>query len=110
MFVEDYTWRLAELASHGYVVAAVGYPGTSLVSFDDGAIGLKSAWRPPSTLSMRLGQDRLRSSWAFFQSPAAYLARDRWLAMQQGFSGRTLLTAADSAKRQNNTSLTKRRD
>jgi predicted dienelactone hydrolase len=82
MFAADYTLLLEDLASHGYVVAAIAHPGTSLVAFADGSFGVESAWRPPSTISRSLELDSLRVSWAFFRARDAYMAADIHFAVR----------------------------
>ena len=77
MFAEDYTALLEDIASHGFIVAAIAHPGVNLLAFGDGSIsGEWPGWRPPRTLSMSLEPDSLRRSWRFFKARDAYLAAD----------------------------------
>jgi len=83
MFAADYTLLLEDIASHGYVVAAIAHAGTSLVAFSDGAFGTESAWLPPRTLSQSLELDSLKKSWDFFRERDTYLASDIGFAMRR---------------------------
>jgi predicted ATPase len=83
MFAEDYTILLEDLASNGYVVAAIGHPGTSLVALADGSFGVESAWRPPAALTRSLDLDSLRKSWSFFRTRDMYMAADIAFAVQR---------------------------
>jgi predicted dienelactone hydrolase len=66
-FLSDYTSLFEDLASHGYVVAAIGHPGITLVSFEDGLAAVEWAgWRPPTGMSQSLDRDSLRASAAHF--------------------------------------------
>ena len=84
MFVEDYTTLLADLASHGFVVAAIAHPGITLLTFGDGALGMEwGGWRPPRTLSTSLKLDSLRAAFAFSSARDAYLAADVHFVVRQ---------------------------
>lgn len=66
-FRADYTALYEDLASHGYVVAAVSHPGITSMSLGSGRIAAEwRGWRPPPGLSMSLEPDSLRVSSRFF--------------------------------------------